>query len=283
MRTQKPEQLGVCSWSLQARDGADLAAKVAELGLKKVQLDLNAVCDDVVAWGDVQDQLDDVGAGIVSGMFATIGEDYSTLQTIRATGGVVPDEHWPGNRRIVENVATAAAQMGLKLVSSHLGFLPEDESDPDFGKLVDRIAWIGQRLSASGATLLFETGQENARTLGRFLDAVVAAGATGVGVNFDPANMILYDMGDPVASLNELMPRVRQVHVKDATRTASPGTWGAEAVVGDGEVDWPGFVATLAAADYQGNMVVEREAGDDRVGDVATAVRRVGDVMRRSE
>lgn len=100
MRTQKPEQLGVCSWSLQARDGADLAAKVAELGLKKVQLDLNAVCDDVVAWGDVQDQLDDVGADIVSGMFATIGEDYSTLQSIRATGGVVPDEHWPGNRRI---------------------------------------------------------------------------------------------------------------------------------------------------------------------------------------
>jgi len=252
---------------------------VAPLGLDKVQLALNPVCDAPDAWSDVQQRLADIGVSVVSGVFETIGEDYSTPQSIRKTGGVVPDEHWPGNRRMLQDVAAVAEKMGLGLISSHLGFLPEDDSDPDFAKLVDRIAWIGKCFGKSGITLLFETGQENASTLERFLDAVVDAGAPNVGVNFDPANMILYDMGDPVASLEALLPRVRQVHIKDATRTTTPGTWGAEVVVGTGQVDWSGFIKTLAAGDYQGNMLIEREAGDDRPGDIAAAIERIGQVM----
>lgn len=273
------EQLGVCSWSLQPRDAADLADKVAQLGLNKVQLALNPVCNAPDAWGDVQQRLEDIGVSVVSGVFETIGEDYSTPESIRKTGGVVPDEHWPGNRQMLQDVAAAATGMGVQLISSHLGFLPEDDSDPDFARLVDRIAWIGECFGESGITLLFETGQENAQTLERFLDAVVAAGAANVGVNFDPANMILYDMGDPVASLEALLPRVRQVHIKDATRTTTPGIWGEEVVVGTGQVDWPGFIKTLAEADYQGNMLIEREAGDNRLGDIAAAAKRIGEVI----
>ena len=279
VQTLTQGQLGVCSWSLQPRDAADLADMVAQLGLKKVQLALNPVCDAPEAWGDVQRRLEDIGVSIVSGVFETIGEDYSTPQSIRKTGGVVPDEHWPGNRQMLQDVAAVAETMGLQLISSHLGFLPEDDSDPDFAPLVDRIAWIGKCFGESGVTLLFETGQENAQTLERFLDAVIAAGAANVGVNFDPANMILYDMGDPVASLEALLPRVRQVHIKDATRTTTPGDWGAEVVVGTGEVDWPSFINTLAKSEYRGNMLIEREAGDDRLGDIAAAVKRIGEVI----
>ena len=49
-----------------------------------------------------------------------------------------------------------------------------------------------------------------------------------IGVNFDPANMILYDKGDPVKALHVLAPWMRQVHIKDAKRTKIPGTWGEE-------------------------------------------------------
>ncbi|MFZ4576545.1 MAG: sugar phosphate isomerase/epimerase family protein, partial [Phycisphaerales bacterium] len=93
-----------------------------------------------------------------------------------------------------------------------------------------------------------------------------------VGVNFDPANMILYGMGDPVESLRALMPHVMQVHLKDATPSATPGQWGAEVPLGAGAVDWSSFFATLRAAGYAGDLCIEREAGEQRIEDIRTAL-----------
>ena len=91
------------------------------------------------------------------------------------------------------------------------------------------------------------------------------------GVNFDPANMILYGMGDPVDALRRLAPRVRQVHVKDARAARMPGTWGEEVRVGTGEVDWPAFFGVLRAGAPHVDLMIEREAGEDRVGDILRA------------
>ena len=91
--------------------------------------------------------------------------------------------------------------------------------------------------------------------------------------------MILYDKGDPIASLKKLMPRVKQVHIKDAVRTKTPGTWGSEVPIGEGQVDWKAFMGVLAAADFKGNFVIEREAGQNRVGDVRKAIERISQLM----
>jgi L-ribulose-5-phosphate 3-epimerase len=90
-------------------------------------------------------------------------------------------------------------------------------------------------------------------------------------VNFDPANMILYDKGNPIEALRLLGPWVCQVHIKDARRTKVPGTWGEEVVLGTGEVDWPAFFAALREAKFAGDCVIEREAGSQRVADIRTA------------
>ena len=159
--------------------------------------------------------------------------------------------------------------MGLKLVSTHAGFLPHEPSDPDFDKLSGRVATLAQMYSEIGGSLLLESGQESADTLLVFLDEMARRGASNVTVNFDPANMILYDMDEPIESLRKLVSHVQQVHVKDAERTTPAlGQWGEEVVVGTGQVDWLAFVRILAEADYQGDYVFEREAGDDRVGDI---------------
>jgi len=50
-----------------------------------------------------------------------------------------------------------------------------------------------------------------------------------------------------------------------------PKSWGEEVAVGTGEVDWRAFFATLRELNYQGNFVIEREAGNQRVADVRTA------------
>src|SRR5439155_19301965 len=126
---------------------------------------------------------------MVSGMFGTIGEDYSTLDSIRRTGGVASDATWDENWRNIQTNAVIARQLELKLVTFHAGFLPQDQSDPAFKKLLDRIILITDWFAAKGIDLGFETGQETAETLRAFLARLNRANA---GVNFDPANMILY-------------------------------------------------------------------------------------------
>jgi L-ribulose-5-phosphate 3-epimerase len=113
-----------------------------------------------------------------------------------------------------------------------------------------------------------ETGPETAPALAALLQNLRRP---NVGVNFDPANMILYHQGDPIEALRVLAPWMRQVHIKDATRTKVAGTWGEEAVVGSGAVDWRAFFATLQQLNFEGNLVIEREAGRQRVPDIISA------------
>ncbi len=268
MKKQSLEQMGVCSWSLQAAGPQDLADKVNALGLKKVQMGLTPHRDDPGAWDGVQEVLAASGIEIASGMYATVGEDYTTPDTIRLTGGVVPDAHWEENLRLARITAATAGAMGLKYVNAHAGFLPHDASDLTFDKLCRRVVTLAEVFGEQGVTLLMETGQESAETLLAFLGEMNRRGAGNIAVNFDPANMILYDMDDPIDALRILVPHVRQVHVKDAKRTTVKGAWGEEVVVGTGQVDWNAFVRILAEADFSGGFIFEREAGADRIGDI---------------
>ena len=203
-------------------------------------------------------------------MFCTDGEDYSTLEAIRRTGGVVPDQFWDENWNRAQVAATTAKQLGLKLVTTHAGFLPHDKKDPTFNKLIERVVKIARVFAENGVTLAFETGQETAETLQMFLAELDQRGATNTGVNFDPANMILYNMDEPVGALRQVISRVTHIHIKDAIRTKIKGEWGQEVVVGTGQVDWQAFLKTLADGNYKGFLMIEREAGDDRVGDMRT-------------
>ena len=132
----------------------------------------------------------------------------------------------------------------------------------------DTLARAGGLAAEKGITLAFETGQETADLLRRTLDDLKAP---NLKVNFDPANMLLYDMGDPIRAVEILGPDIRSVHVKDARRPATPGTWGEEVPLGQGEVDIPRFLRALKQAGYAGPLVVEREVGDQagRLRDVA--------------
>src|SRR5262245_33212591 len=117
-------RLGVCSWSLRAHTPAELAARVRAVGVDCLQLALDPLRTG--AWARAETDAALNGLEIRSGMMGTAGEDYSTLATIRATGGVRPDEHWEANRRAASANAELARALGLELVSFHAGFLPEE-------------------------------------------------------------------------------------------------------------------------------------------------------------
>jgi len=269
MRKQTPDQIGVCSWSTKAGSATELVGIMKQLGLTKVHLALNPIAVGDDNWIDSDRILADAGIEIVCGMFGTVGEDYSTLESIKRTGGVVPDETWEQNWQIVQNVAKVSGSMNLTQTSCHAGFLPEDKDDPNYAKLIDRLRQCADCFARYNCDLLFETGQETAENLAAFLDNLER---DNIAANFDPANMILYAKGDPVESVRKLMPRIGQVHLKDAVTTRTPGTWGEEVPLGEGDVDWPGFFAALAEGDYAGDLIIEREAGNDRIADIEKAI-----------
>jgi sugar phosphate isomerase/epimerase len=262
------ERLAVCSWSMQPASAAELFQKLALTGVPRLQIALDPIRENPGAWGDFSAMCAQQGVSCVSGMFGTVGEDYSTLETIRQTGGLVPDAHWEQNWRNMQANAALAQRLGLKLVTFHAGFLPHDDADPDFRKLLERIAQAADLFAAHQIALGFETGQETAETLAAFLGKL---NRPNVGVNFDPANMILYDKGDPIPSLRALAPWLKQCHIKDARRTRTPGTWGEEVTTGTGEVDWPAFFQVLRELGFAGFCCIEREAGTQRVADIRAA------------
>ena len=262
------ERLAVCSWSLQPESPADLVAKLESTGIRRVQLALDPLRDSPKVWGETAALFRQKGITIVSGMFGCVGEDYSTLETIRVTGGVAPDATWEQNWTNMRATVALAHELGLKLVTFHAGFLPHEEKDPNFAKMLRRLTETADVFKAAKIELGLETGQETAPVLVQLLQKLKRR---NVGVNFDPANMILYDKGDPIAALRVLGPWIRQVHIKDARRTKVPGTWGEEVAAGTGEVNWRAFFATLRELNYNGDFVIEREAGSQRVADIRTA------------
>jgi sugar phosphate isomerase/epimerase len=268
------DRLAVCSWSLQPTSADDFFTKLAATGLTRTQIALDAIRENPKGlWTGFPAQCATRGVTCVSGMISTVGEDYTTLETIKRTGGVVPDATWPETWKNIQADAEIAQRMGLTLVTFHAGFLPHEESDPSFAKLLARLRQVADLFAAKKMTVGLETGQEEASTLAAFLKKLDRA---NVGVNFDPANMILYDKGDPVASLRTLGPWVKQCHLKDANHTKTPGTWGEEVRLGTGQVDWRGFFRALDAAGFTGDLCIEREAGNQRVADIRAAREYVG-------
>ena len=269
------ERLAVCSWSLQPASPADLAAKLETTGIRRVQLALDPLRDLPKVWGETAALFRQKGITIISGMFGCVGEDYSTLETIRLTGGIAPDATWEQNWDNMRTTAALAHELGLKLVTFHAGFLPHEEKDPNFAKMLRRLSETADVFKAAKIALALETGQETAPVLVQLLQTLKRR---NVGVNFDPANMILYDKGNPIAALRVLGPWIRQVHIKDARRTKVPGTWGEEVAAGTGEVDWQAFFVTLRELNYKGDFVIEREAGTQRVADIQAAREMVAKV-----
>lgn len=264
--------LGACSWSLKPRSPQDLADKLRWCGVDALQLALAPLRRDWDA-GESADVLAQAGLEIRSGMLAFEGEDYSSPDSIRATGGVGPDAAWPDNLRAAQECARLAWRLRLPLVTFHAGFLPEGRADPRRAVLLDRLRAVIDAFAACGVAVGLETGQERVDTL---LEALSDLDRPSAGVNFDPANLLLYGMGEPVPALAALLPHVRQVHVKDARRPSRPGAWGAEVPAGAGEVDWEAFFDVLERRATPVDLMIEREAGEDRVGDI----RRARDLVR---
>jgi sugar phosphate isomerase/epimerase len=262
--------IGVCSWSIGGKSTPELIESVKKLGLSHIQLALLdlAMADDKRKYQELG-LIKNSGLTLTAGMIGFPGEDYSTIAAIRKTGGYVSEQEFPIRKKLTQQAAAVAGELGLKKVSAHIGFVPPS-SDPNYAAMLGRICEVASILAERGMDLLMETGQESANELLQFLNDLRCK---NVKVNFDPANMILYGAGDPIEAVGILGRHIDQVHVKDATQSTSPGaTWGTEVPFGMGQVQPKAFLRALEDAGFTGPLIIEREAGATRMQDIAYAI-----------
>lgn len=254
----EPLAIGVCSWSLQVKSIPELKGFLDKLGIDVVQI----ACGDPhhASWdeGDALPAAARAAGFRMSGaMLGFPGEDYTTPRTIERTGGFGDPATRPERLERFAWGLRRTTDLGLSDLMLHAGFIPE-VGDPGRASFLDTLAKVSDLAARAGVTVAFETGQESAALLRRTLDDLKCA---NLKVNFDPANMLLYDKDDPLKAVELLAPDIRSVHVKDANRPTVKGTWGEEVPLGAGQTNTTAFVAALRKVGYRGPLCIEREAG----------------------
>lgn len=255
----KPLQIGVCTWSLNREDVREaVTAARDQLGLSLVQVGFfgEGIPTESEDAG-IADFLASSGVEVSATCAGFEGEDYSSIAAIRETGGYAPDATFEERFAKTCRVRDLTAKLGVGMFTVHVGFIPEDRSEAKYAVMLERVGRVADALGERGITLTMETGQESAETLACFLGDLRRG---NVRVNFDPGNMILYGVGEPVEALSALRDRVAHVHVKDALWAKRPGVeWGTEVMPGDGDADIPRVISKLRAGGYGGPLVIERE------------------------
>lgn len=275
----EPLAIGVCSWSLQVKSVPELKTLMNRLGVGVVQI----ACGDPhhASWdeGDAMPAAAKAAGFHMTGtMLGFPGEDYTTPKTIELSGGFGNPATRPERLARFQWALERTVQLGLSDIMLHAGFLPEP-SHPDRKPFLDTLAKVSQLAAEKKITVSFETGQETAQLLRRTLDDLKCP---NLKINFDPANVILYEMGDPIQAVEILGPDIRSVHVKDAIKTKVSGTWGEEVPLGQGQVNIKRFIDTLKKVGYTGPLCIEREVGDQeqRVKDIAHGIRVLKDCLK---
>ncbi|HZO87356.1 MAG TPA: sugar phosphate isomerase/epimerase family protein [Chthonomonadaceae bacterium] len=206
------------------------------------------------------------------------GESYADIPTIRATVGLVPPSKRAERLQIARESSDAAQAIGAPVLAAHIGFVPDDRDHADYRGTLAAIQALCDHCAANGQKFALETGQETAETLLQFIQDV---DRPNLGVNFDPANMMLYGSGDPIAALDLVGKYVIGVHCKDGDYPAKPGTLGHEYPLGEGKVGFPRFLQKLRDIGYTGPLTIEREiSGEQQTRDIRAAIQRLEEWKR---
>ena len=172
-------------------------------------------------------------------------------------------------------------------MTTHIGVIPEDKTEARYGIMLKALTECGLYAQEKGITLAIETGPEKAKTLLAFLEDTKG----GVGVNLDPANFTMVTNQDAVEAVYMLRDYIVHTHLKDGVLLdpdQNPtdvyhafAVGGVDALnacrgfkevpIGEGQVDWPRYIAALKEIGYDGFLTIERECGDDPAADIALA------------
>jgi len=183
--------------------------------------------------------------------------------------GLLPSK-WRAKR--IQNLcdgADFARKFGIINVVTHIGFIPEDPNLQSYKELCDAVKTVANHLKDNKQMLLLETGQETPVTLVRCIEDT---GCENVGINLDPANLIMYGKANPADAIEMLWPYVKGMHAKDGLYPVNGHDLGKETKIGEGKVDFKTILRKLKETGYSQPITIEREiSGEQQTKDILFA------------
>lgn len=186
------------------------------------------------------------------------------------TLGVVPTEYRFERIKELMHGSDFAKLLNVENIATHAGFLPEVPTSEQYSAIIAALKTVAERAKANGQYFLFETGQETPVTLRRTIEDI---GGDNLGINLDPANLIMYGKANPTDALEVFGQYVRDVHAKDGCYPTDGHNLGCETPIGKGMVDFPKFIVKLKEVGYDGTLTIEREiSGEQQIKDIKESI-----------
>jgi sugar phosphate isomerase/epimerase len=265
-------EIGVMFWA--GRDPVETIRELKALGARCGQIGIAGDFPLAGAAAKWKAAIQTENFPVVTAFCAYNGESYADIPTVQQTVGFIPPKTRGEREQRTYAVSDFAHEAGITSIATHIGFVPEDESHPDYIAVRDLVRRICDHATKNKQTFALETGQEAAHTLLRFF---IDVNRPNLGINFDPANMILYGTGDPVEALGTLAAHVISVHAKDGDWPPKgvPGALGEEKPLGQGAVGMERFLRKLKSIGFKGPLNIEREVSDQkqRLADISMGVK----------
>ncbi|MCL2499138.1 MAG: sugar phosphate isomerase/epimerase [Defluviitaleaceae bacterium] len=177
------------------------------------------------------------------------------------TLGIVPAAYRFNRMRELMACARFAPKVQVRDVCTHMGFIPENPCDALYGEVVAAIRYLAHYYKDFGLRLNMETGQETPIVLLRVINDV---GTGNLGINFDPANFLMYGKANPIDAVKMLGPYINGVHAKDGEYPTNGAELGKEKPLGEGRVGIQSFVQAIKDVGYKGAITIEREISGEQ-------------------
>ena len=251
--------------------------KAAEAGAEGVQFYANAdLIDEPQKLAHLKQVADDNNV-VISALVAELG----------GHGFQIAAEN-PAKLERMKQVFDAAGKLGA-VVTGHIGVVAEDVNSREYADMVFAMNSLSSSAVNAGSVFGIETGPESPEALLQLLEHT----QSGVGVNLDPANLMMVRGVNAVHAVEVLHDRIVYTHAKDGVHyrdcdavavydafarggfeqlQAETGKLFAETPLGEGAVHFPTYLAALRRYGYDGWLTIERETGADPQKDITMAV-----------
>ena len=230
----------------------------------------------------------------IKNLLKDLGIEVSALCGDMGGHGFQVEADNPDRVEKTKEIIDLACDFDTAVVTTHIGVIPSDKSHPRYAVMLDALKACGAYAKERGVTLAIETGPEMADVLYDFVSAIDG----GVGVNLDPANLVMVTGQDPSEAVEILGKYIVHTHVKDGVMLKSTdpemiygcfagevyeslniGECFRETPLGQGSVDFPKYIEALRKVGFDGYLTVERETGDDPEADIVLAKETIKNLM----
>ncbi|NSW57344.1 MAG: sugar phosphate isomerase/epimerase [Armatimonadetes bacterium] len=247
----------------------ELMKKVADFGLNSAQVQWPP--SGTAEMADALKQSADAYGIEISTLWAGLpGPAVWNFTEGPITIGLVPPEYRAMRVDALCRAAEMAARIGVPSITTHVGFIPDWPGDILYKGTIIALQTVARACKANGVEFWFETGQETPITLLRTIQDI---GTDNLGINLDPANLLMYGKANPVDALDVFGQYVKGTHCKDGEYPTDGVNLGKEMPMGEGRVNFPVLIPKLKSMGFSGHLTIEREiSGPKQIEDIRKAM-----------